>query len=171
MRLFLASITLVPLATVIPAGPAFAQTANISVGMQVVDTSGGPVGTVIGIKGDILTVKTDRHEVALPKNSFTPNEGKLLFGMTQAALNAATEKSLAEAQANLVAGAAVKGAGGVPVGTIDSIDSQFATIKLASGKLVRIPRSGVVGSSDGAVIGLTAAQLEAQVAPSPEAAN
>lgn len=169
MRLLFASIILTPLATTLPTASALAQTAGISVGMQVVDTSGSAVGTVTGINGDVLTVKTDRHEVALPRSSFTPNDGKLLFGMTQAALNAATEKSLAEAQANLVAGAAVKGPEGAPVGTIDTIDAEFATIKLQSGKLVRIPRSGVVGSADGAVIGLTAAQLEAQVTSTSEA--
>jgi len=169
MRLFFASIALAPLAAALPAVPAVAQTADISVGMQVADVSGGAVGTVTAINGDVLTVKTDKYEMALPRNSFTPNNGKLLFGMTQAALNAAFEKSRAEAEAQLVAGAVVKGSAGTRVGTIDTIDAEFATIKLDSGKLVRIPRSGVVGSSDGAVIGLTAEQLEAQVGGSTEA--
>ena len=34
-------------------------------------------------------------------------------------------------------------------------------LKLASGKSVRIPRSGIAGSADGAMIGMTAADLEA----------
>ena len=168
MRLFFASIALAPLAAALPAIPAVAQTADVAVGMPVADVGGGAVGTVIGIKGDVLTVKTDKYEMALPRNSFTPNNGKLLFGMTQAALNAAYEKSRAEAEAQLVAGAVVKGAAGTRVGTIDAIDAQFATIKLESGKLVRIPRSGVAGSPDGAVIGMTAAQLEAQVGGSTD---
>ena len=81
MRLLFASVILTPLAMTLPTAHALAQTAGISVGMQVVDTSGGAVGTVTGINGDVLTVKTDRHEVALPRSSFTPSEGKLLFGM------------------------------------------------------------------------------------------
>jgi hypothetical protein len=109
--------------------------------------------------------------MALPRTSFTPDNGKLLFGMTQAALNAAFEKSRAEAEAQLVAGAVVKGSAGTRVGTIDTIDAEFATIKLDSGKLVRIPRSGVAGSPDGAVIGMTAAQLEAQVGGSNESSQ
>ncbi|HZU50903.1 MAG TPA: hypothetical protein VE968_03410 [Sphingomicrobium sp.] len=58
-----------------------------SVGMQVVDTSGAPVGTVIAINGDNVQIKTDKHDVLLPKSSFTLNNGKLLFGMTQAQLD------------------------------------------------------------------------------------
>ena len=164
MRLFFASLALAPLTAALAAPAAMAQpAAAIAVGNQVVDTKGGLVGTVSGINGDVILVKTDRHEVALPKASFTPSDGKLLFGMTKAELNAATDASLAAAEANLLPGATVKGLAGSKVGTIDSIDAQFATIKLESGNLVRIPRSGLAASSDGAVIGLTAAQLEAQV--------
>ena len=46
------------------------------------------VGTVTAIKGDNLVIKTDKHEVQLPKSSFTFANGKALFGMTQAQLNA-----------------------------------------------------------------------------------
>lgn len=157
------------MAAILPAAPAIAQAGGISVGMQVVDVSGGAVGTVTAMKGDVLTVKTDRYEVALPTNSFTPNEGKLLFGMTQAALNAATEKTLAEANAALVVGATVKGSGGTRVGILEAIDADLATIKLDSGRLVQMPRSGIVGSADGVIIGLTAEQLEAQLGSSTEA--
>ena len=45
-------------------------------------------------------------------------------------------------------------------------DADFVTIKLASGNLVRIPRTGIVGSADGVLIGMTAEQLEAQVSAS-----
>ena len=78
---------------------------------------------------------------------------------------------MAEANAALVAGAIVKGAGGTRVGMLESIDAEVATIKLDSGKLVRIPRAGIVGSSDGAVIGLTAEQLAAQLETSTPAAE
>ncbi len=158
MRSFLSKLAIV---SILSATPLAAQTA----GMQVVDAKGGVVGTVSGVMGDHVVVKTDRHEVRLPKASFTVDQNKLLFGMTQAELNAATDASLAAASAALVAGAAVKGPAGESIGTIDSIDAEFATIKLASGKLVRVPRSGLGASADGAVIGMTAAQLEAQAAP------
>ena len=153
-----------------PLAPAFAQAAPASafaVGTPVTDANGGAVGTVTAVNGDIVTVKTDRVEANLSKSSFTPNEGKLLVGLTLAELNAAVEKDKAAAEASLAVGADVKGTAGTVLGTIDAIDAEFVTIKLASGNKVRIPRSGIVGSATGAVIGLTAEQLEAQVSASP----
>ena len=85
MRLITGTIAAVALAIAAPAAPAFAQ----SVGMQVVDTAGAPVGTVTAIKGDNIQLKTDKHEALLPKASFTPANGKLLFAMTQAQLDSA----------------------------------------------------------------------------------
>ena len=161
------SLSTLAIVSIFLAAPLAAQTA----GMQVVDAKGGVVGTVSGVMGDHVVVKTDRHEVRLPKASFTVDQNKLLFGMTQAELNAATDKSLAEAAAALVVGATVKGSAGATVGTIDAIDTEFATIKLASGKLVRIPRTGLGASAEGAVIGLTADQLEAQAAPADGAST
>jgi preprotein translocase subunit YajC len=149
-----------------PVAPAFAQADAFAVGTAVTDAKGGAVGTVSAVNGDVVTVKTDRLEAHLSKESFTPNEGKLLVGMTQAELNAAIEKDKAAAEASLAVGSPVKGTAGTQLGTIDAIDAEFVTLKLASGKLVRMPRAGIVGSANGAVIGLTAEQLEAQVAGS-----
>ena len=162
MRLAFVSIASVALALAIPSAAAFAQTA----GMQVVDTSGGAVGTVVRVDGENVVIKTDKHEVALPKTSFTAHEGRLLFGMTQAQLNAATEKSLAEAAAAIAPGATVKGSGGSVVGTIDAVDTETVTIKLASGSLVRVPKTGVAAGNGEVVVGLTAQELEAGAAPS-----
>ena len=159
MRLFIAKFAA---ATIALAAPSIAQTP----GMQVVDTTGGAVGTVVSVNGDNVVIKTDKHQVALPKTSFTAHEGKLLFGMTQAQLNAETEKSLAAAAASIAAGATVKGSAGTVVGTIDTLDADSVTIKLQSGSLIRVPRSGVAAGGDGVVVGLTAAELEAQASAS-----
>ena len=86
--------------------------------------------------------------------------------MTQAELNAATDKSLAEAAAAIAPGATVKGSGGAVVGTIDAVDTETVTIKLASGSLVRVPRTGVAAGNGDVVVGLTAQELEASAAPS-----
>jgi preprotein translocase subunit YajC len=173
MRVKFVMLSALGLALAVPSVPAIAQaSAPISVGMQVTDATGGAVGTVTAINGDNLIVKTDKHEVALPKTSFTPNEGKLLFGMTQAQLNAEVEKSLAAADAAVVAGATVKGLQGTAIGTIDKVEADGVTIKLASGQLVRIARAGVRGNADGSVtVGLTAEQLEAEVAKASSAGN
>lgn len=152
--------------------PVFAQQgtepAEIVIGTQVKDTQGGVVGTVTVAGPDFLTVKTDRHEVRLPRVSFTPASGALLFAMTQQQLNEAVDRDLAAAAAQLVPGALVKGSQGAVVGTIDAIDDQFVTLKLASGKMVRLPRGGVGAGPQGVVIGMTVAELEAQVAEAPE---
>lgn len=162
MKLVLRSIAVASLIAAVPMAPSLAQ----SVGQPVVDTTGAPVGTVVSVDGANIVVKTDKHEVALPKTSFTPNEGKLFFGMTQAQLNAEIEKAQAEAAKAVAVGAIVKGSAGTPVGTIDALDSEFVTLKLQSGSLIRLPRNAVAGSPNGdVVIGMTAEELEAQVAP------
>ena len=140
MRIALTSIAAAAIALAVPAPAVLAQAA----GTQVVDTSGGAVGTVVRVDGANVVIKTDKHEVALPKTSFTAHEGKLLFGMTQAQLNAEVEKSKAEAAKSIAAGATVKGSSGAVVGTIEALDDETITIKLASGSLVRVPRSGVL---------------------------
>ena len=142
------------------AGPAFAQAGGFTVGTQVLDSSGGTVGTVTAVNGDVVTVKTDKLDANLGKASFAEQDGKLYIGMTQADLNAAVEKDQAAAAASLAVGAEVKDSAGASAGTIEAIDAEFVTIKLGSGKSVRIPRAGIAGSSSGAVIGLTAADLE-----------
>jgi hypothetical protein len=71
--------------------PAAAQAPTINVGMSVTDSAGGQVGIVSAMKGDNLVIKTDKHEVMLPRTSFTAAEGKLLFGMTLAQLNGEVE--------------------------------------------------------------------------------
>lgn len=151
------------------ASPALAATpAEVQLGMQVLDPSGGTVGKVIGIKGANLILKTDAHEVQLPMTSFTANEGKLLFGMTAAELNAETEAAMTAAAAAISVGAKVYGSDGTLAGTIEALDETSVTIKLADERLVRIPRSGVAGRPVGAVVGVTTAKL-ADLASEPAA--
>ena len=165
MRLLLGTLTALGLA-VAPLAPAAAQAqAAISVGMQVTDSAGGAVGSVAEVKGDNLLIKTDKHEVLLPKTSFAVSEGKLLFGMTQAQLNAEIEKSLAAANASIAAGAVVKGASGTEVGKIETVEGENVTIALQSGTKIQVPEKAVRGNADGTVtIGYTAEQLQALVA-------
>ena len=149
---------------VLAATPAFAQAAGVAPGMQVVDTSGNPVGVVTSLNGANVVLKTDKHEVQLPAASFTPNAGKLLFGMTQAQVDAAAEQASAEAQVAIAPGAQVYGQGGALAGTIDSIDDQYVTIRLTTGELVRVPKTGVAAGNGKVIVGATAAQLKASAA-------
>jgi hypothetical protein len=99
--------------------------------------------------------------VRLPKTSFTAHDGGFIMAMTRAQVNAAVEQSLASAAEKIVVGATVTGSQGATVGTIDALDDEYATLKLSSGKLVRLPRSGLAPGPNGAVIGMTVAELEA----------
>lgn len=162
MRLIFGTIAAVGL---VVATPAVAQApAGVTVGMQVTDSSGGPVGTVTAIQGGNLLIKTDKHEVLLPGTSFTPANGKLLFGMTQAQLDTEIDKSMAAANAAIVAGATVKGTEGAEIGKIDSVADGKVTITLQSGKKIAVPQEGLRGNADGTVaIGYSADQLKALV--------
>ncbi|HEY7005000.1 MAG TPA: hypothetical protein VH392_00815 [Sphingomicrobium sp.] len=156
--------TLVALA-MFAAAPAVAQApAGITIGMKVTDANGAAVGTVVGIKDSNLLVRTDKHDALLPSSSFTPNAGKLMFGMTQAQLDAQIEQSLAAASSAIAAGATVKGVAGTAVGTIESVAGGNVTIALQDGKKIAVPQAGLRGNADGSVtIGYSAAQLEALV--------
>jgi len=135
--------------------------AAVTVGAVVKDTKGGEVGTITRVEGDQLLLKTDKHEVRLPVSSFTATDSAALFGMTRDQLNAEIEKALAAANAQIVAGATVKGANGAAVGTIAAVDAEFVTLKLASGASVRLPRNAVAAGAGGPVTSLTGDQLEA----------
>lgn len=137
------------------------QARGITVGASVKDAGGGEVGTVTAVNGQTATVRTDRHEVQLPVGSFTPHQGVLLIGLTRDQLNAEVEKSTAAARAMLAPGVAVRGSAGTIVGTLEAIDGQFATLKLTSGKVVRVPRAGIAPGQGGAVVGISAADLNA----------
>ena len=135
--------------------------AAITAGATVKDTKGGVVGTIVRVEGANLVLKTDRHETTLPVSSFTATDEGALFAMTRDQLNAEVDKALAAANAQIVAGAIVKGAAGATVGTIEAVDDQFVTLKLASGASVRLPRNAVAGSPNGPITSLTAEQIEA----------
>jgi preprotein translocase subunit YajC len=153
------------------AGSAYAQAPAaapaIAPGMAVKDTSGGDVASVVRLDGQFVIVKTDKHEVRLPATAFTPNKGVLLFAMTRDQLNAEVEKSLAAAAAKIAPGASVSDPSGGAVGTLTAVDAETVTVKLASGALVRLPKSGIAAGPNGVVVGATAAQLEASAKGAP----
>ena len=163
--LFASTLSIAIAATAAGFQPAVAQQASAQAGMtagaKVSDAQGGEVGTITKVEGQFVVLKTDKHEVRLPVTSFTAHNGGFLFGMTRDQLNAEVEKTVAAANAKLVAGANITGSQGGNVGTIDAIDAQFVTVKLTSGKLVRLPRAAVAAGANGAVIGMTVAELEA----------
>ena len=144
----------------VPASAPVATT--FGVGMPVVDAQGGAVGTITAVAADTVTVKTAKHQAQLPKTGLTLSEGKALIGLTQAELDASVERSLAVAGPKV--GTPVRGRDGASVGTIDSFEADNVTILLADGQRISISRSGIaVDANGGSVIGLTAAELAAQL--------
>lgn len=149
-----------PSVAAVQAAPVATATTTIAPGTAVVDPAGAAVGTVTSVKGDQLIVKTDKYEVQIPAASFTPDRGKLIFALPQAQLNAQTEQTIAAANAKLVPGASVYGQAGSLAGTITAIDDTSVTIKLTSGKVVRVPRNAIAPGANGAVMGMSAADLQ-----------
>lgn len=141
-------------------GAAIAQ----SVGMLVTGPNGAAVGRVKAINGENLLVSTGKHDILVPKTSFTLSGGKLLFGMTKDEVDSEFDKNAAAAAAAVTPGATVKGIGGTEIGKIESATEGHVILALSSGKKVQLPRDGVRGNADGSVtIGFTAQQLEAQI--------
>jgi preprotein translocase subunit YajC len=160
MRLNFGKLIAVALVGASPA--AFSAAHAQAVGMQIVDTSGAPVGTVTAIKGDNVQVKTDKHEVLLPKASFRVDKDKLVIAMTQAQLDSKIEETAAANDKAIVAGATVNGLQGTEIGKIDSVTDSGVVIALSSGKKIQVARNGVRGNADGSVtVGLTSEQIEA----------
>lgn len=147
-----------------PAPPPAPVATTLGVGMAVVDTQGAPVGSITALSADTVTVQTAKHQAVLPRASLTVSGSKALFGLSQADLDASVERAQAATPAALKVGAAVKGKDGRSVGTVDAVDASNVTIRLSIGPRISIPRSGIApDASGGGTIGLTAAELEAQV--------
>lgn len=148
-----------------PLAAAGAQPAQgqVAVGMQVIGPSDGVVGVIASMNDGNVMLKTDRHSIPMPAGSFTVQEGKAYFGMSRDQVNAAYEKALADAEASVAVGAVVKGLNGVRLGTIQAMDSENVTLKLDTGQVVILPRSGVAGRPDGAIVGISAEELAAKI--------
>lgn len=151
-------------ALLLSAAPAaLAQT--LAPGTAIVDPQGQPVGTVTAVRGDAVTVRTDRHEVRLPLASIRVDKTNGVVGMTQAELNADVDRAMAQLSTALTAGATVYDPAGQIVGTIGESAENLITLRLASTREVRLPREAFSLGRRGVVVGLTAAQIEAQLPP------
>ncbi len=144
------------------AAPASAPGAGVQVGATVKDTQGGVVGTITAINGSNVVIRTDRLDATVPATSFTVNNGEVLFGMTQAQLNAAVEQANAQAQAAFAVGTTVKDRNGAVVGPVQEIDEQTVTVQMGD-QQIRLPRTALAASDGALVTGATLAELQAAV--------
>jgi preprotein translocase subunit YajC len=147
--------------TLAGAAPVAAQT--LAPGAAIVDTQGQPVGTVVAVAGDAATVRTDRHEIRLPLSSIRAEGNGGVIAMTQAELNAGYDKAVAEMAAALAPGAPIYDPAGGVTGTVGAVEGELVTVKLPSDREVRLPRNAFSLGRRGLLVGVTAAQLEAQL--------
>ena len=157
-------------AALLPLAPASAQTA-LSVGATVTDPQGGEVGTITSIEGDVVVVRTDRHEARLAAASFATAEDRVLISLTRDQLNSQMDQLAAQAAQAFRVGATVHDRDGAVVGPVEALDAESVTIRMGETQF-RLPRSGVAPGANGLVIGSTRAEGEAWLeAPSSNASN
>ena len=154
-------------------GAALAADASIKAGVAVSDTTGAPVGTIESVNGDLAVVSTGTNKVSLPVSAFGKGDKGPVIAMTKAQLDAAAGSAKANAKAELMsqlnAGSSVYGSDGAVVGTVDSTDAQFATLAIGEQK-VKLPLESFSKGSQGAVIGMTAAELKAAAGANTQSA-
>ncbi len=150
-----------PAAAAAPATPA---KVHVAVGKAVLDANGGAVGTVSAVNGDVAVVDTGTVKASIPSSSFAESEKGLHISMTKAQLEAAAQGAQAGSQqalaASLTPGTAVSDPSGGAVGKVDSIDGDYVIVATAKSK-VKLPKTAFAKGPNGAVIGMTLAQLEA----------
>ena len=151
-------------ATLFLASPAAAET--LRVGAAVTDPQGGQVGVITAVDAQYVTVRTDRHETRLPVTSFTATDNAVLFALTRDQLNAQLDQALAQAQAAIQVGAVVHGRDGGVIGPIEAVDAQNVTVRFGE-QQVRFARSALAPGQNGLAVGLTVAELQAQVGAGP----
>lgn len=141
-----------------------------AVGVTVVDTQGGQVGTIEAINGDLATINTGTNKVGFPVASMTAGPNGPIVAVTKAQLDASFAEQVAKGQAilaqKLVAGTPVKTLNGaMTAGTVKAADGEFVTLTTSAGKDVRLPKSGFsLDAQQNVIIGLTAEQFNAAVA-------
>ena len=148
------------------ATPASAET--LRVGATVTDPQGGEVGTITAVDSQYVTLSTDRHQARLPVASFTPTETALLFGLTRDQLNGQLDQAIAQAQQAITVGAVVHDSAGAVIGPIAATDSETVTVTFGE-QPVRFPRAAIAPGPSGLVVGVTVADLQAQIGASASA--
>lgn len=150
-----------PAAAATPAAPALAA------GSKVYDPQGAEIATIDSVAGDNVVVSTGTNKVTIPASSFGTSPNGPVIAATRAQLDAAAAQAAAANKAaldaQLVAGADVRGVSGIVVGKVKSRDESGVLLTTPKGD-VRVPLTSFTTASNGAVIGMTAAEFDAAVA-------
>lgn len=152
-------------ATALSAGllfPAVLQAQTLQAGAAVTDPQGGEVGTIVSVEGDVVVLRTDRHEVRLPAAALRATETGAVAGVTREQLNAQVDQAMAQAQQAFVVGAVVRDRAGAVVGPVQAIAGDTITVQFRD-QQIRVPRNALAARDGGLVIGASVAELEAQL--------
>lgn len=152
-------------ATALTAGlllPAAVQAQTLQAGATVTDPQGGEVGTIVSVDGDVVVLRTDRHEVRLPAAALRATETGAVAGVTRDQLNAQVDQAMAQAQQAFVVGAVVRDPAGAVVGPVQEITADTVTVQFR-GQRIRLPRTSLAPAEGGLIIGASVADLEAQL--------
>ena len=160
------------LCLVVP-GAAMAQTAapasaatQVKTGAKVFDTSGGEVGTIDAVNGDVAVVATGTNKVSIPIASFGVGATGPVLAVTKVQLDAvaseAAAKSTEAAKAALKPGADVHGSAGTVIGTVKALDGEFVLVTTPKGD-VRLPTSVFGMGASGLAIGIPSAEFDKAV--------
>lgn len=150
------------------AAPAATSQASVTVGAVVKDTAGGEVGRIESVEGGNAVLDTGTNKVSVPLSSFATGPSGPIMAMTKAQVDQAASSAQQQAQASASAeaaqavtqGATVRDTAGGEVGTIKSVDAQFALVDTSKNQ-VRLPLSAFAAGPNGPVIGMTKAELDA----------
>ncbi|WP_194150385.1 hypothetical protein [Sphingomonas oligophenolica] len=150
-----------------PAAAPSAAAKTPTVGATVLDSAGTPIGTIASITAQAIVLDMDGTKVAVPPASVGATAKGLAMAMTKASLQAAQAQQQAQAQAalqsRLVAGTAVSGINGAPIGTVKANDGSLVTLSTSKGD-VKLPTNGFTMNQTGQVmIAMTEAQFDAAV--------
>ncbi|WP_156679824.1 hypothetical protein [Sphingomonas profundi] len=160
-------------ATAPAAGAAAAAPTKVAAGQTVYDTAGGVVGTVDKVEGQVAVLATGKNNVGLPLTSFAMGPNGPVINMTKDQVDAAATAAAAKTAASVTAGASVKDTSGGSVGTIKSVEGEYALLDTTKVQ-VKLPLSAFAAQGDGLIVSMTKAQIEAAAAastPAPAAAS
>lgn len=147
-----------------PAAGAAAASGSVAAGQTVYDTAGGVVGKVDKVDGGVAVIATGKNNVGLPVTSFAAGPNGPILAMTRDQVDAAAAGAAADAAAKtaaaITAGAVVKDTAGAAVGTIKSVEGEYALLDTSKVQ-VKLPLTAFASQPDGLVVGMTKAQIEA----------
>jgi len=149
---------------------------EIAVGAAVYGPDGQEVGKVTEVGDGFAVVDTGTNLATLSSDAFGKNaDQKLLISMNKAQLDEAVAGAKQKAEAALatalVAGAAVHTSDGAQVGTVQTVNADNVVIEHQSAGAIALPKAQFTVDANGKLaLGMTAAQLDAALAPQEQQA-